>query len=144
MVQTSGNDIEECDDANSDNNDSCVLNCKNATCQDGYVWSKDGGEEECDDKNSINTDDCLNTCVNAICGDSIIRTSSDNSSLIEACDDGNNVTTDACIDCVVAICHDGYVWAGKEDCDDGNTFDNDSCVEDCNDADCGDDHVWVG
>ncbi len=36
---------EECDDGNSDNTDSCLDTCEDASCGDGYIWS---GEENCE------------------------------------------------------------------------------------------------
>lgn len=48
----------ECDDGNTVNTDSCV-NCMNAYCGDGYIWS---GVEECDDHNNIDGDGCSSDC----------------------------------------------------------------------------------
>ncbi len=50
---------EECDDGNSDNTDSCLNTCLNASCGDGYLWS---GVEECDDGNTVSGDGCSSSC----------------------------------------------------------------------------------
>lgn len=81
------NENEECDDGNSSNNDSCLNNCQDASCGDGYHWM---GEEECDDGNSSNVDDCTNECLNASCGDGYTWTG------MEECDDGNTDNGDGC------------------------------------------------
>lgn len=60
---------EECDDGDSNNNDSCVIDpaqdymCKLAFCGDGYLWNEDGGSEECDDSNNEDGDGCFSNCI---------------------------------------------------------------------------------
>ena len=142
---------EECDDKNSNNNDDCTNNCKNARCMDGFVWNQQNGNEECDDGNAVNTDSCLNTCKNAYCGDGIAWAN------VEECDDGNAVNTDSCIIdtsnnyvCKNAYCSDGYTHSGVEECDDSNTNNNDACIIDpvknymCKDAYCRDGYLQSG
>ena len=77
--------VEQCDDANVINTDTCTNLCKTPICGDGFVQ----GAEECDDGNPINTDLCSNTCRNARCGDSVVQVG-------ETCDDGNVVGGDGC------------------------------------------------
>ena len=48
---------EQCDDADTDVNDSCV-NCKNAYCGDTYIWNKDGGTETCEKQSDCGTGEC--------------------------------------------------------------------------------------
>ena len=49
---------EECDDANTNNNDACTNQCKRNVCGDGFVQP---GVEECDYGNARNTGACLST-----------------------------------------------------------------------------------
>jgi cysteine-rich repeat protein len=55
---------EQCDDANSNNLDSCRNNCKLPYCGDGI---KDTGEQ-CDDGNNVGGDGCSSTCKKLIIG----------------------------------------------------------------------------
>ena len=55
-------EAEQCDDGNEFNDDSCLVGCVVATCGDGFVWSKDGGDEQCDLLPVINQDDCDAYC----------------------------------------------------------------------------------
>jgi cysteine-rich repeat protein len=48
--------FEDCDDANDDNTDTCVVGCKAAACGDGFV----GPGESCDDGNQVDDDECGN------------------------------------------------------------------------------------
>ena len=50
---------EECDDANSNNNDACKNDCTDNVCGDGYLYT---GNEECDDGNLIDNDGCSLSC----------------------------------------------------------------------------------
>ncbi len=87
------NSGEQCDDANSNNSDSCIIDplngyeCKDAFCGDNYTRS---GFEQCDDGNAIDTDSCTSSCQIAFCGDSIIQSG------VEECDDGNIQSGDRC------------------------------------------------
>jgi cysteine-rich repeat protein len=85
-----GNEVveegEECDDGNSDNNDSCTNSCRNAKCGDAIKWTN---MEECDDGNTNNNDSCTNDCKNASCGDGYVQSGED-------CDDGNSDNNDSC------------------------------------------------
>ena len=51
---------EECDDANSDNEDACLNDCTSARCGDGYLHSD---IEECDDGNDTDGDGCSSSCT---------------------------------------------------------------------------------
>jgi cysteine-rich repeat protein len=55
-----GDNGETCDDGNEDNSDDCVVDCRVATCGDGYLYE---GEEECDDGNLQLGDGCDTDCV---------------------------------------------------------------------------------
>jgi|GEM_PF-5698110 len=59
-VQDAG---EQCDDANLNNNDSCLNNCQAARCGDGFLNS---AYEQCDDNNDNNKDSCTNQCLNYV------------------------------------------------------------------------------
>ena len=50
---------EECDDANSENRDTCLDTCFLAFCGDGFI----NGDEECDDGNRDDNDSCNVDCV---------------------------------------------------------------------------------
>ena len=50
--------LEECDDGNASNRDSCLNDCRRASCGDGYRST----EEECDDGNLADDDGCSATC----------------------------------------------------------------------------------
>lgn len=70
--------LEECDDANNDNTDTCIIDpiglpngrpimCMNAFCGDGYLCSHPDcavspGLEQCDDGNNADNDGCSSTC----------------------------------------------------------------------------------
>lgn len=154
---------EECDDANSNDADSCLAGCVAATCGDGIVRT---GVEACDDGNASDTDSCLSDCSQAYCGDGAVFDGVEdcddqgesagcdadcsealcgdgtiNQAAGEQCDDGSansDAQSDACrTDCTQASCGDGVVDGGEE-CDDGNDDDNDQCRSDCISAACGD------
>ena len=57
--------VEECDDNDTIDTNSCTNQCKRAGCGDKIVQT---GVEQCDDGNNVTTDACIN-CVNATCGD---------------------------------------------------------------------------
>lgn len=137
-IETCGNGAvdfgEFCDDGNAVDADSCVA-CQSARCNDGFVWSTDGGAETCDDGNNTADDGCSPSCGTEVCGDGIPQSA-------EACDDGNTDNTDGCTTlCLVAACGDGYEQLGEQ-CDDGNVTDTDACPSICRDAVCGDGYLW--
>lgn len=114
--------LEECDDGNAVNGDSCNNQCSTSSCGNGMV---DAGEQ-CDDGDGVNDNACSNTCQknNLNCGNGTLDDD-------EECDDGNDVNDDECTNhCTEARCGDGIVQAG-EDCDDGNTEFEDQCPADC-------------
>ncbi len=118
--------VEQCDDGNQINNDTCTGLCKNAACGDGYKQ----GAEQCDDGNKIDTDSCRNTCVSNNCGNGQIDAG-------EECDDGNTVQTDSCSNsCRDAMCGDG-IRQVNEVCDDGNQSNMDRCTNECVAPFCG-------
>lgn len=125
--------IEECDDGNQDDTDSCSSLCIRSFCGDG---TKQLGEE-CDDGNLFNEDGCTNGCRLPRCGDGVLQEG-------EECDDANATSTDGCVSCELAVCGDGVVWAGQEACDDGNDADTDGCLPSCQQARCGDGLVHEG
>jgi len=126
---------EECDDANTAQDDACLNDCLAASCGDGIVET---GVEQCDDGNTDDSDGCVGFCRLAVCGDGFVRAG------VEACDDANDDDHDECVDCHVAYCGDGAVEHGVEQCDDGNSDDTDSCRNDCRPARCGDGIVEAG
>jgi cysteine-rich repeat protein len=116
--------VEDCDDGNTSNTDSCTNACENAACGDGFLQAG----EQCDDGNGVNTDACTNGCLNARCGDGIVRGG------FEQCDDGNLVNDDGCTNsCTSPICGDGIVQAGNnEECDGASAEACDGiCLPDC-------------
>jgi cysteine-rich repeat protein len=124
---------EECDDGNTNNNDSCRNNCTLPKCGDGI---KDPNEE-CDDGNTNNNDECRNDCTLPYCGDSIKDPG-------EECDPPGPSTTctsgtclSNCLCAPTAYCGNGVVDPGEE-CDDGNKNNEDSCRNNCKLPKCGD------
>ena len=128
--------VEDCDDGNDIDTDSCRSNCLPARCGDGVVQEN---VEACDDGNQDDADACKTDCTEAVCGDGIVQTG------VETCDDGNQDDTDACRnDCTNARCGDGVVQTGVEGCDDGNIDETDACKNDCTVARCGDGIIQAG
>lgn len=120
-------DTEQCDDANTDNGDTCTTLCKPPACGDGFKQ----GSEQCDDGNKIDTDACTSLCKKPFCGNAKIDGT-------EQCDDANQINTDGCtIACKLPACSDGYLQ-GTEQCDDGNTDNTDACTTLCKAPFCGD------
>ena len=78
---------EECDDANTSNEDTCTNTCRINFCGDGYTLR---GVEECDDANDNERDDCTAECRLTTCGDGILHETR------EVCDDGNRSDEDEC------------------------------------------------
>jgi len=85
---------EECDDGNTNNDDSCRNDCTKCpppapVCGNGIVESG----EECDDGNQVDNDGCSNSCKICppapVCGNGIVESG-------EECDDGNQVDSDSC------------------------------------------------
>lgn len=86
---------EQCDDANTNNNDSCSNTCTTTTpyCGNGIVETG----ETCDDGNTDETDACLSSCTTpggppggpTQCGNGVLEPP-------EECDDGNTDDTDSC------------------------------------------------
>jgi cysteine-rich repeat protein len=58
---------EECDDANTVDDDACGNDCLANICGDGVVHVNNG--EECDDGNGVEDDFCRNDCRTNSCGD---------------------------------------------------------------------------
>jgi cysteine-rich repeat protein len=128
--------VEDCDDANDSNSDSCIDSCKWASCEDGWMYEdvtdqdNPNDVEECDDGNSSDIDGCVLECTIAECGDGVVQHGT------ESCDDAS--AAGGCPnDCVLTTCGDGFVDAGEE-CDDDNTNDSDSCLNTCHWNVCGD------
>jgi len=125
---------EECDDGNDINTDSCLCNCKNATCGDGFL---EIGVEECDlGPNNSEFGSCLANCTNSTCGDGFLQAG------VEECDLGqNNSFNGVCLpNCMNATCGDGFIAQGLEECDNGvvNNSDTGLCTTLCKNATCGD------
>jgi len=122
---------EECDDGNTNDNDVCPGNCKDAVCGDGFTCSDaactsgpGGGAEFCDDAGVSAT--CDSDCSAPACGDGLT-----NGPAGEQCDtSGESATCDA--DCTNVQCGDGVINAtAGEECDDGNTTSGDGCSSTC-------------
>jgi cysteine-rich repeat protein len=122
--------VEQCDDGNQVQTDTCINTCKTAACGDGFVQPSNA--EQCDDANMSNTDACVGACKTAVCGDGFVRAG------VEQCDDANMSNNDACVQgCLTAKCGDGFVRAGVEQCDDGNQNNADGCSNNCTTPACG-------
>ena len=135
---------EECDDANPDNDDECLIDCSLSFCGDSFVQAPNGlygFMEECEPPGRIG---CFNNCTlypPIYCGDFDIDPG-------ESCDpphlfDGvtphlmephNFPCRDKC-----SFCGDGTTQAPYgEECDDANSNQNDSCLNNCINNICGD------
>jgi cysteine-rich repeat protein len=136
--------VEECDDGNNVDTDSCrktstgsggVFQCLYNVCGDGQKYttitdaSNPNAVEECDDANGNNGDSCIDTCKFNICGDGFEQANVTDSTEPggtaggddEECDDGNAVNTDGCsAACKDSECGDGYLNPATEQCDDGD------------------------
>ena len=146
---------EQCDDGNTNNNDTCANNCTlNPLCGDGSInapgetceppgstqsngnvcrgdctycgdGSVDAGEQ-CDDGNTNNGDACANDCtLNVFCGDGSVNAAG------ETCDPPGSTQSNGNVcrgDCT--YCGDGHQDSGEQ-CDDGNTNNHDACANDC-------------
>lgn len=122
---------EQCDDANSNQEDGCSNNCRTPGCGDGVLQ----GDEECDDGNTVAGDGC-SFCLTPQCGDGVRQ-----ADFGEECDNGpanNDATANACrTDCLNAYCGDSVVDRGEQ-CDDGNRNNLDGCSNTCRTPACGD------
>jgi cysteine-rich repeat protein len=86
--------VEDCDDGNQVQTDSCLNDCSAASCGDSHIQE---GVEACDDGNMEQTDACLNNCSTASCGDGFVRQDlQEDQPGFEACDDANNNDGDTC------------------------------------------------
>lgn len=95
---------EECDDANSVNNDLCNNQCKITNCGNGVV---DALEEECDDANQVEGDGCDTNCTISACGNGI-------TGIDEECDDANDIEGDGCdSNCTISSCGNGIFAPGE-------------------------------
>jgi len=134
---------EECDDANSDDDDVCV-GCQDAECGDGFTCTDGvctsgpgGGVEECDDGDVVDGDGCDSDCSVTACGNGIVTAG-------ETCDDGDLTDGDGCdSNCTPTGCGNGVTTAGEE-CDDGNNDAEDGCGPTCLTEVCGDGIVQAG
>lgn len=127
---------EDCDDQNSNNNDSCTNNCLFNVCGDGFLFE---GVEECDPgaANIGPNEACVPGCKVNVCGDGFVGPG-------ELCDDGNPFDGDGCNnDCTTGTCGNGIIDPGEE-CDDQNLSDGDGCLSTCVLAKCGDGALWIG
>ncbi|MEI6791144.1 MAG: hypothetical protein WCK42_08195 [Myxococcaceae bacterium] len=129
--------FEECDDGNSDNTDSCLNNCRTATCGDSILQI---GTEECDRGLNNNTAYCLNTCTLNSCGDGYIRTDTEECDLGELNDNSGLCTKS----CHRNRCGDGFVHIGEEECDTGLLSWTGTCLPGCKRAKCGDGYLQKG
>jgi len=114
--------LEQCDDGNTNNNDSCSNICtKNITEQAASTKAECGNaivdfDEQCDngDKNSdVIPDACRTNCTIAQCSDHVVDSH-------EQCDNGegnSDYTSDTCrTNCRLPRCGDGVVDSGEQ-CD---------------------------
>jgi cysteine-rich repeat protein len=59
--------LEECDDANVNNNDNCTNMCTYPVCGDGSIWDEEGGLETCDDGGFCSGDNVTNCFLDSEC-----------------------------------------------------------------------------
>ena len=133
--------LEECDDGNSNNDDTCSNSCTRnnetetptatAECGNGIV----DFDEQCDngDENSdVIPDACRTNCTFAQCSDHVIDSH-------EQCDNGegnSDFISDSCrTNCRLPRCGDGVVDSGEE-CD-GSLYCTASCTKKAQDPVCG-------
>lgn len=121
---------EECDDGNTNENDSCSSTCQKPRCGDGVV----SATEVCDD--GINDGSYSHCGLNCTywaprCGDGVVQ------SAYEECDNGDAKNTGNYNGCTksckrASYCGDGIVNTEfSEECDDGNSKNGDGCTEAC-------------
>jgi cysteine-rich repeat protein len=135
--------LEECDDGNTDDTDTCTSLCLNARCGDGYVFSNGCTDcEECDlgALNALLPNRCRPDCSLPACGDAILDS---NPPFNEQCDDGaNGYDMDGCNDLCqyTTTCGNG-IREGVEQCDMGilnSDLIPDRCRLNCHNPICGD------
>jgi polyhydroxybutyrate depolymerase len=101
--------LEQCDDANDDDEDGCTMLCE-------FTCSRD---DDCDDNDSCNG---LETCTpDHIC---LSGTPLEEG---EACGPNRSCRDGVCVD---NVCGDGF-RQGDEECDDANQDDDDGCTRQC-------------
>lgn len=121
---------EQCDDANTINNDKCRNNCTKTSCGDGVVQAPNGDniDEQCDD-GSLNgqPNQCASDCQDitaSVCGNDVIEAG-------EICDDGSlngqpNQCASNCQGTSPSVCNNNIIEAG-EVCD-GTDLGGSSCA----------------
>lgn len=134
------NPLEECDDGNENDNDTCTNDCKLPICGDAIV----GPGEACDDGNDDPADGCSPTCSPVECNTGL----GPRPELGIPCDDGDADNSDSCLHtCVWNTCGDGFRLVAHDDlsnpnlveqCDDGNSSNTDDCLNTCVLNTCGD------
>ena len=146
----SGN--ENCDEGDGVNG--TPLHC-NTTCTGitGSVCGNGTQEtgEACDDGNLLLGDGCDDNCnITYQCSDTV---DNDGDTFIDIGDPGCHTDENAAnvasyrpawdVENHTILCRNGALEAG-EDCDDGNELSTDSCTNTCENARCGDGHIYIG
>jgi cysteine-rich repeat protein len=133
--------MEDCDDGNAVDTDSCLASCSFNECGDGAQYTtltdrlNDNQLETCDDGDASAT--CTEFCKPVRCGDGIVSVEAGENCDPEA-DPWQDDDGEGCgADCLVDTCGNETVDM-YEECDDGNDIDEDECTNRCFEARCGD------
>ncbi|MEK7619362.1 MAG: DUF4215 domain-containing protein, partial [Patescibacteria group bacterium] len=126
---------EECDDANTDNEDACTNNCKLRTngpiskpCPDGWNLC---GDNKCYRGNTCPTPPGPSACnTNNQCEDNESCSCADCRGQQDSCKTGF-ICRPSANQCTDPKCGNGTVDSITEQCDDGNLVDTDSCTNNC-------------
>jgi len=120
---------EQCDDANTNDADTCHTDCRVPRCGDGIVDAQNGEACDAGTLNSLEANaPCRPNCQPVTCGDGVTDTN-------ETCDDNNQASGDGCSgDCrSTEVCGNGIVDGIKgEQCDSGIAgLSRDGCTSMC-------------
>ncbi len=109
---TTGTNVEACDDNNQSNTDDCLATCVVATCGDGFTDGKTGPKfEECDDGAANGTETCPYNTSCFVCSATCTTVAGPTSK-----------------------CGDGTIDAGQEFCDDFASNGCGACSASCGEA----------
>ncbi|MBT3835006.1 DUF4215 domain-containing protein [Candidatus Peribacteria bacterium] len=144
--------VETCDDGDLVNGtpNHCNATCTGTTDSECGNGTQESGEE-CDDGNLVRGDGCDDNCnITYECNDTV---DNDSDTFIDIGDPGCHTDENAANDATyrptwdvedhTALCRNGVEEPG-EDCDDGNDLNTDACTEICENARCGDGHIYIG
>ncbi len=163
-IRFSGENPEECDDANTNSGDGCSSDCKREYCGDGVPDSN--GPDNIDDTADDEACDDGGTCFVGASGSCRVGDPEACAETSFVCENGGGACSDAsdcnggtctkirpeCVadscdacdnECNQVVCGNSVLQCGEE-CDDGNTATGDGCNSDCELEFCGDGTVQSG